>query len=142
VIYVASKSKWAHWWRALRAAGVPIVAPWIDATLNAPGADEPDADIWSRHWETCLTSAAAADVCLFYAEEGSTQCGALIELGAALAAGKQCFIVSPYEWTIAHHPRCRVFPTLADAVEAILSRGRITKHRGRITEQGHQNRGV
>jgi hypothetical protein len=43
-------------------------------------------------------------------------------LGAALAAGRQCFVVSPYEWSIANHPNCRAFPILADAVEAILAR--------------------
>ena len=121
MIYVASKSKWAHWWRALRAAGVPIVAPWIDATLNEPGANEPSADTWSRHWSECISSAAAADVVLFYAEEGSTQCGALIELGAALASGKRAFIVSDYDWSIANHPRCRVFKDLASAITAIVA---------------------
>jgi hypothetical protein len=31
------------------------------------------------------------------------------------------FIVSDYEWTIAHHPRCRVFKDLASAVEALVA---------------------
>jgi hypothetical protein len=30
-VYVASKARHWVWWAALRAAGVPIVAPWIDA---------------------------------------------------------------------------------------------------------------
>jgi hypothetical protein len=29
----------------------------------------------------------------------------LLECGAALAAGKQVFVVSPYEWTFANHER-------------------------------------
>jgi len=79
VVYPASKSRHSAWWRALQAAGVPIVASWIQS------------------------------------------CGALIEMGAALAAGRQVFIVSPYEWSVANHPRCRTFRTLHDAVHAIMA---------------------
>jgi hypothetical protein len=48
-----------------------------------------------------------------------TACGALIELGAALATGKQMWIVSLDEWSAAHHPRCRTFKSLADAITAL-----------------------
>ena len=44
--------------------------------------------------------------------EGEQACGGLIELGAALAGGAQCFIVSSDWWSVAHHPRCRTFPSL------------------------------
>jgi len=46
-----------------------------------------------------VSDTSKADVVLFVALEGETQCGVLIEIGAALAAGKRVFIVSPYEWT-------------------------------------------
>src|SRR5262249_3573574 len=46
-----------------------------------------------------VSDTSKADVVLFVAPEGETQCGVLIEIGAALAAGKRVFIVSPYEWT-------------------------------------------
>lgn len=49
------------------------------------------------------------------------QCGALIEIGAALAAGKQVFVVSEYEWTVAHHPKCRVFESLETAIAALVA---------------------
>jgi hypothetical protein len=120
-IYCASKVKHGAWWRALRSAGVPIAASWIDWQANDPGADEPTADAWSRHWSRCIDEAADADVCLFVNNEGEQACGALVELGAALAAGKRVFVVSPYKWTFASHPRCRVFATLEDAVTAIMS---------------------
>jgi hypothetical protein len=51
----------------------------------------------------------------------SGRCGALLEAGAALAAGRQVFVVSPDVWTFAHHPRCRVFSTLEAAIEAIMA---------------------
>jgi hypothetical protein len=37
----------------------------------------------------------------------------------ALAAGKQVFVVSPYEWTFADHERCRRFDSLEAAVRAL-----------------------
>ena len=46
-----------------------------------------------------VSDTSKADVVLFVALEGETQCGVLIEIGAAMAAGKRVFIVSPYEWT-------------------------------------------
>jgi hypothetical protein len=118
-VYCASKAKHAVWWQALRGAGISIEAPWIDAELNQPGAPEVRPDQWQRHWRDCIANAADADVVLFYAGEDERQCGALLECGAALAAGKQVFVVSPYEWTFAHHERCRRFDTLEDAIRAL-----------------------
>jgi hypothetical protein len=51
------------------------------------------------------------------------QCGALLEVGAALGADKQVFLVSPYEWSIAHHPNVRRFATLEDAIGELIKRG-------------------
>ena len=67
----------------------------------------------------CIESAADADVVLFYAGEDERQCGALLECGAALAAGKHVFVVSPHEWTFANHQRCRRFDSLEAAIRAI-----------------------
>jgi hypothetical protein len=120
--YVASKAHKAEitLWRALRAANVPIAAPWIDSEINQTD-HEPSRDAWARHWESCLASAAEAEITLFYAPEGSVQCGALIEMGAALSAGKQVLLVSYYDWTIAAHPKVRRFPSLEAAIESILA---------------------
>jgi len=118
-VAVASKAKHAAWWAALRTAGIPIVSGWIDWPLNAPGAPEPTADDWRGHWASCLTDAAAADVLLFLDMPNETQCGSLIELGAALAFGRQVFLVSENWWSVEHHPRCRKFRRLEDAVAAI-----------------------
>jgi hypothetical protein len=119
-IYVASKARHASWWKALRAANVPIVSSWIDWPGNSTGV-EPSSDAWSDHWSRCITEAANADVCLFVCNDGEQACGQLIEAGAALAAGKRVFIVSSYTWTFADHPRCRVFGSLADAITAIMA---------------------
>lgn len=47
----------------------------------------------------CVEEAAAADIVLMYAREDESQNGALIEVGAALAAGKRVFLVSPHNWS-------------------------------------------
>jgi hypothetical protein len=120
-VYCASKSKWAPWFRALRCAGVPISSTWIDAQLNVPGTDPPSEDTWADHWEKCIDQSRDCDVCLFVSHDGEQACGQLIEAGAALAAGKRVFVVSPYEWTFAHHPRCRIFPSLEAAIQAIMA---------------------
>jgi hypothetical protein len=127
-IYVASKAHHAPWWRALRAAGVPISATWIDWDGNRDGV-EPTSSAWSDHWSRCITEAADADVCLFVCNEGETACGALLEAGAALASGRMVYVVSDYQWTFSNHPRCRVFPTLEAAIEAIQAGAMGTKLR-------------
>jgi hypothetical protein len=54
-IYVASKARHHHWWSALRTAGVPVTASWIDWPHNIEGT-EPTAGDWSAHWQGALTT--------------------------------------------------------------------------------------
>ena len=119
-VYCASKSKHAPFWQALRAAGVPIVASWIDAEFNHTG-NEPTADEWAEHWERCCREAAEADIVLMFACAEERQNGALLEVGSALGAGKRVYIVSPHSWSWKHHPRVRVFDTLEAAITAIVA---------------------
>jgi hypothetical protein len=133
ICYPASKSKYAAWWKAMRAAGVPIVASWIDSGLNT-GELSPSPDVWREHWGTCIEQAAAADVCLFVDMPGENQCGAIAELGASLAAGRQVYIVSQNFWSIEHHPRCRKFRDLEAAITAIMAPGRGVSSIGPLRE--------
>jgi hypothetical protein len=123
-VYVASKAKFAPMWCGLRAAlaelGVDVRASWLTWPGNRDGT-LPSASDWSEHWRNCIAEASEADVCLFYAEAGSTQCGALLEVGASLAAGRQVFVVSDYKWTAAEHPRCRTFASLEAAVSSLIA---------------------
>jgi hypothetical protein len=52
------------------------------------------------------------------------QCGALVEVGSALAAGKRVYLVSPHAWSFGHHPNVRRFESLGDAVAAIVGRNK------------------
>jgi hypothetical protein len=84
ICYVASKSRFWPWWQALRAAGLPIVADWIDWPHNIDDS-EPDDDEWRAHAEQCIEQAAAADILLLYVDrEDARQFGALLETGRRL----------------------------------------------------------
>jgi hypothetical protein len=117
-IYPSSKSKYWPFWTAMRAAGVPIEASWISAEFNRTG-EEPTAEHFGRHWEICCREAAAADIVLMYAAAEDRQMGALVEVGCALGAGKRVYLVSPFDWSWAHHRNVRRFDTLEDAITAI-----------------------
>jgi hypothetical protein len=123
IVYPAGKTKRIAWFLALQAAGVPFLASWLTWPFNGASADTPTQEDWAKHSSTCLREAAEADVVLLVAfEDDRLHFGALVEAGAALAAGKRVFLVSPHEWPfIRHHPRCRSFATLADAIVAIMA---------------------
>ena len=119
-VYVASKSCHWPWWQALRAAGVPIIASWIDAPFNHNGS-ELSADEWAQHWEKCSREAAEADITLMFACAEERQNGALIEVGSALGAGKQVYLVTAHDWSWKNHPKVRRFDTLEAAVTAVMA---------------------
>jgi hypothetical protein len=99
---------------------LPLVASWIDAPFNHDGS-ELSADEWAEHWGKCCREAAEADIVLMFACAEERQNGALLEVGAALGAGKWVYLVSPHAWSWRHHPRVRVFDTLEAAVSAIMA---------------------
>jgi hypothetical protein len=119
-VYVASKSKFWPWWCAIRGAGINIISTWLDWSHNHDDT-EPTADEWARHWESCVSQAASADITLMMAPAGDNQNGALVEVGAALGAGKQVWVVSPHDWSWRHHERVRNFETLEGAISALAA---------------------
>ena len=59
---------------------------------------------------------------LFVSGENEQACDALIEACAALAAGRQLFRrYSPGAPPFSHHPNCRNFSALADAIAAVMA---------------------
>jgi hypothetical protein len=73
---------------------------------DRPNCEPPTDDQWRRHWEKCTEEAAAADVLLFIDLPEERQCGSLIEMGCAVAAGRQVAEV-------------RKFRKLEDAIAAL-----------------------
>lgn len=120
IVYCASKSRHFPFWAALRAAGVDSRAAWIDAEFNRTGAELSPAQ-WAAHWDRCVQEASAADVVLVYARSDERQMGALVEMGAGLAAGKMVYLVSDHEWSVRHHPRVRCFTSLEQAIAALIA---------------------
>ncbi len=113
--YAASKTVHAPLWRAMRAAGVNIIATWIDEAEE--GQSGSYADLAAR----CLDEAARADATLLYCEEGELLKGALLEAGAALAAGKEVRCVGSclsLSRVFCQHPRWRRFATFDEAAAA------------------------
>jgi hypothetical protein len=115
-IYAASKAKHGPWWAALGAAGLNISSTWPEWRFNYNG-ELATAEDWASHWKSCIDQAATLR-CSSAARHGRRK-GALIELGAALAAGRKVFVVSPFPWTWNHHPNVTVFNSLAEAIAAI-----------------------
>lgn len=100
-IYTASKTRHAHLWRAERGKGLPIISTWIDEAEPGQTAD------MGELWERCVLEASTADALVLYREGDETLKGALVEVGAALAAGKRVFVVadcSPSEYSWLDHP--------------------------------------
>jgi hypothetical protein len=67
-----------------------IVASWIDARLNEPGA-EPTTDDWSEHWQACVEQAAAADVCSFATKVNK-------HVASSLKPGQPWLLASACSW--------------------------------------------
>lgn len=88
-IYIASKSRHASKWLALRNAGQPVISTWIDE------AGEGETSDWCDLWGRCISEASSASGLLLYGEPGEELHGALIEAGAALAANVPVALVGP-----------------------------------------------
>lgn len=82
-LYVASKTTHADMWRELRARGLPVVASWIDEAGEGQTAD------YSELAARCISEIIHCTAVILYSEPGEILKGALVEVGAALAAGKQ-----------------------------------------------------
>lgn len=86
-VYIASKTKHAAKWKALRDSGVPIISTWIDE------AGEGETKSYEDLWRRCISEAMTAERFVIYAEPGEILKGALVEMGAAIAAGTPVFSV-------------------------------------------------
>lgn len=110
--YIASRPAHIPRWQALRAAGVRIISTWIDDPPIAP--ESMHADLATR----CMREAASADVLVLYCEPGEVLKGALMEVGAALGAGRRVRCVGSCEsvkdiWR--RHPNWRDCVTVDEA---------------------------
>ena len=115
-IYIASKTKYAENWRGWRTRGLPIVSTWIDEA--GPGESADLADLWLR----CIREASSCDLLVCYRAPDDVLKGAFIELGAALASGREVWAVGLDEYTVANHPSIRHITTLDDLRQSLFWR--------------------
>ncbi len=126
--YTASKTNHAAKWRQLRARGHNIIATWIDEADEGQSADYADLA------ERCIAEAAAADVTILYCQPGEILKGALLEVGAALAAGKEVRCVGDCESisrVFRKHPRW----IECDSLAASLANSQLNQPRVGLTEK-------
>ena len=120
-IYVASHTKHARMWRSLRASGYPIISTWIDEAGEGESEDLEDLAV------RCVNEAMDADYVILYSAKGDTLRGALIEAGAALAAGKLVFAVGYHHPVFQFHPRWITSATLESALRSVSK-----QHKGNV----------
>lgn len=113
MIYFASKVKWAHKWRALREAGIPINSTWIDEVRNKQSLSLPD--LWTR----CVNEAKSAKAVILFVETGEILKGALVEVGAALGNGVRVLVVGEVDGSWVNHPLCTKCGSVNDALELV-----------------------
>ncbi len=71
----------------------------------------------------CIREAADADYCIVYNEDGDKPKGALLEMGAALANGKQVLFVGHdlHKKNYTKHPKVILFNTMEEALAFVMA---------------------
>jgi hypothetical protein len=121
-IYIASKAhhgaKWKelidHWERSEHEYKPQFIMTWIHE--SEPG----ETSDWTRLWSGCIYEAGAADYFIAYFEEGETHSGLFVELGAALAEGRQVYAVNMPNYKIGKYAMINHVQDMGQAVGAIL----------------------
>lgn len=115
-IYIASKTRHADKWKALRAEGHNIISTWIDEA--GKGESDDLTDLAKR----CVNEAKNADRLILFSDDDELLKGALIEVGAALAYGVPVYVVGwsrSFETALNKHPLWRNCFSLREALEAL-----------------------
>jgi hypothetical protein len=117
IIYVAARASDAArvrlLYELLTAAGHVITHRWADLPILVDGNEVDEGAIDPadavRIASDDLTGALTAELVLLLADRGPNYCGALIETGAALAAGRRVWVVDPWRPSVFWHlPDVRV----------------------------------
>jgi hypothetical protein len=110
-IYIASKTYHAPLWRDLRTQGIPIISTWIDE------AGDEESSSFEDLWRRCIDEASSAQFTIVYRASGDVLKGALIEVGAALASGRQVIAVGCEGFTFTHHKQVQHAASMQEALK-------------------------
>lgn len=112
-IYVASKTRHAPMWKALRERGVPIISTWIDEA--GPGETADLSELWTR----CVREVENSTALLLYKEEADVLKGAWVELGVALSCDIRVSAVGiGNDVSVGKHPNVRHFSSVDEALKS------------------------
>jgi hypothetical protein len=116
-IYIASKTAHAASWLKLRSqrTDIQVTSTWIDEAGEGQTAD------YSELAQRCLKEVAESDFILLYCAENEILKGALIEVGAALALGKEIRCVGDsfsLSRVFFRHPLWKWFPSVDAALNS------------------------
>ena len=112
--YTASKTKHANIWKKLRFEGHPVTATWIDE------ADAGETDDLAELAVRCIEDIKRASFLLIYSEPGDVHKGGLMEVGMALALGKEIRCVgwcNSFGAVFHLHPLWKRYDTVEKALE-------------------------
>lgn len=118
-ICVASKTEFAEMWVDFRKQGHNIISTWMDEIISARSINSIDPMYLKNLSANCIKEAAEADITILYCECGENHKGSLIEIGAALGAGKEVRLVgtcSSMRHIFHHHPKWREFASIEGAL--------------------------
>lgn len=122
-VYTASKLAQAPLWRQLRDewTEVHFTARWPVCHVGTT----PDTAVFAKtFWNHDLEDVSSSDVVLIYAESGADKLrGALVEVGAGLALGKEIIVVGqhPDFGTWQHHRNCHLVRDLDEARQLLMT---------------------
>jgi hypothetical protein len=118
-IYIASKTKHAAKWLALRESGINIISSWIDFAIM----EALDDNDMSQLCMVCIKESIECDAMIVYCEEGDILRGAFIEMGVALSVKmKPIYLVGPvlpYGSAFTYSHQVFVAKTIHEAVRLI-----------------------
>ncbi len=76
---------------------------------------------WTRLWSNCIYEASSADYFIAYFEDGETHSGLFVELGCALAEGRQVWAVNmPKVYKIGRYAMINHVADMGQALSGIL----------------------
>ncbi len=115
-IYTASKTKHAPKWLQLRAEGINVISTWIDEYMAGQSTCLQDLAI------RCIEEPQKADVTLLYCEPEDNLRFALVEVGAALSAGKKIIVIGggpSVSQTMIKHPNINTVSSISEALAIV-----------------------
>lgn len=131
-VYLASKIRHSAYLKKIRETkpNLEITSRWLDMVHLEPTQGSLDRELGAWCWSIDVADVLRSDCLLVYAEQEDILCGALVEVGVALAKDIPVFLVGTSKsfGTWKSHPQVLAFNSInkaADVIEEWLRRPRL-----------------